>query len=394
LETRPSPDNHNNDDEYAFWLNHGQKADWPIGQPVPLPKWGSSRPPLVVSSIEEYEELTRQFENEVQTLLQAYNYDSITNFIKFYNEFKNGKCETLEFFFRKYKPPLTKNANTCVGLGLLLIGKLALLEKRFPGVKNSLYLVSCEESIESHEGYISNDYPDPWVSDKEHVMVAMQIEINGRGGVILLDPGYQIGRVITVMIDQQYPHTGRFVPSSCPQKEYCYQTMVGEKYVQWSVWNGSTKPETNLVYIGASYHSPVSVTERRNLVYNFRSLLATNSKGHLLAGVYFKAALQSTFTLFCDDDQDPTIKHRIKVPSDKFITLNEVDNEVEKILNTSSKHLKMTKVQFCNILSAVAKILEDKDFLDQMCKINDDIYKLGVDENNNNEGVNNYNLSG
>jgi len=49
---------------------------------VPLPKWGSSRPPLVVSSIEEYEELTRQFENEVQTLLQALDYDSITNFIK------------------------------------------------------------------------------------------------------------------------------------------------------------------------------------------------------------------------------------------------------------------------------------------------------------------------
>lgn len=54
----------------------------------------------------------------------------------------------------------------------------------------------------------------------------------------------------------------------------------------------------------------------------------------------------------------------------------------------------MTKVQFCNILSALAIILEDKDFLDQMCKINDDIYKLGVDENNNNEGVINYNLSG
>lgn len=41
-------------------------------------------------------------------------------------------------------------------------------------------------------------------------MVAMQIEIDGRGGVILLDPGYQVGRVITVMIDQQYPHTGKY----------------------------------------------------------------------------------------------------------------------------------------------------------------------------------------
>lgn len=54
----------------------------------------------------------------------------------------------------------------------------------------------------------------------------------------------------------------------------------------------------------------------------------------------------------------------------------------------------MTKIQFYNILSALAKILEDQEFLHQMCKINDDIYKLGVDENNNNEGINNYNLSG
>jgi len=104
--------------------------------------------------------------------------------------------------------------------------------------------------------------------------------------------------------------------------------MVGEKYVQWSVWNGSKEPETNLVYIGASYHSPVCVTERRNLVYNFRSLLATDKKGHLLAGVYFKVALQSTFTLFCDDDQDPTIKHRIKIPSANFVTLNVSHNNL------------------------------------------------------------------
>ncbi|XP_050434809.1 uncharacterized protein LOC126842006 [Adelges cooleyi] len=348
----------------------------------------------MVNSIEEYEELTIQFEHDLQTLLNTYNYDSVTNFIKFYNEYKNEKSETLEDFFREYQPPLTKDANTCVGLALLLIGKLALLNDRFPGVRESLYMVSCEESIESHEGYISNDYPDPWVSDKEHVMVAMQIEIAGRCGVILLDPGYQIGRVITVMNDQQYPHTGRFVPSSCPQKEYCYQTMVGGKYVQWSVWNGSPKPETNLVYVGASYHSPVCVTERRNLVYNFRSLLATDKKGHLLAGIYFKVAYQSAFTLFCDDEENPEIKHRIKVPSTVFTSFNEIEPAVEKILHQCSKYLKLTKIQFCNTLSALSKILENKEFLEHMCKINDDIFQLGVDENNNKEGISNYTLSG
>lgn len=79
-----------------------------------------------------------------------------------------------------------------------------------------------------------------------------------------------------------------------------------------------------------------------------------------------------------------------------FIVYNffqEVDNEVDSILGMCSKHLKMTKIQFCNVLSTLGQILEDKEFLDQMCKINDDIYKLGVDENNNNESAN-YNISG
>lgn len=69
-------------------------------------------------------------------------------FFRFYREFIRGKCDTLENFYREYNPPLTKNANTCVGLGLLLIGKLSLLDSEFPGIKDSLYLVSCEESIE------------------------------------------------------------------------------------------------------------------------------------------------------------------------------------------------------------------------------------------------------
>ncbi|XP_050544173.1 uncharacterized protein LOC126907129 [Daktulosphaira vitifoliae] len=228
-------------------------------------------------------------------------------------------------------------------------------------------------------------------------MVALQIELAGRGGIILLDPGYQIGRVITVMNDQKYPHTGRFVPPSCPRKEYCYKTVVGGKYVQWSVWNGSPEPDTNLVYVGASYHSPISVTERRNLVYNFRSLLATNETGQLLAGVYFKVAYQSTFTIFCDDEGNPSIKHRIKLPSTTFLSLSNIEPDIEKIINQCSKYLKISKTKFWNILTILAHILEDQEFVENTCKINKDIWQLvgyEVDENNNTEGICNYNLSG
>lgn len=43
----------------------------------------------------------------------------------------------------------------------------------------------------------------------------------------------------------------------------------------------------------------VDVTERRNLVYNFRSLLSRDPKGHLIAGLYFKVKEQTEeFTIF------------------------------------------------------------------------------------------------
>lgn len=56
-------------------------------------------------------------------------------------------------------------------------------------------------------GYIRSD-PSILTSEKEHVLVCLKIAIGSRSGVLLLDPGYHIGRVITVMKDQLYPNTG------------------------------------------------------------------------------------------------------------------------------------------------------------------------------------------
>lgn len=61
--------------------------------------------------------------------------------------------------------------------------------------------------------YIQNS-PDPsrapgGALEKEHVMVAIRICINGRKGVVLCDPGYHVARVVTVMADEKYPHTGK-----------------------------------------------------------------------------------------------------------------------------------------------------------------------------------------
>lgn len=65
------------------------------------------------------------------------------------------------------------------------------------------------------------------------------------------------------------------------------------------------------------YLTAVDVTERRNLVYNFRSLLSRDPKGNLIAGLYFKLKKDfDEFTLFYQDSG----KQRIKMNFATFLT--------------------------------------------------------------------------
>lgn len=115
------------------------------------------------------------------------------------------------FLFCSYDPPITPKHHTCVGLALELWTKLDELDMRFPNLTEHLYLVSCEESIDMPAEYVSfNDRLNTaaYSLEKEHVLLALKVEIHGRNGVLLCDPGYHVGRVITIMCDGVYPHTG------------------------------------------------------------------------------------------------------------------------------------------------------------------------------------------
>lgn len=126
---------------------------------------------------------------------------------RFYDEFKKSEETCLINFYRSYHPPISAEHHTCVGLSLELIHELFVLEERFPGLIERLYLASCEECVDDIISYAS-ELPDPYDSEKEHVLVALKLNIAGRSGILLLDPGYHIGRAVTVMQDCCYPHTG------------------------------------------------------------------------------------------------------------------------------------------------------------------------------------------
>ena len=114
-----------------------------------------------------------------------------------------GEC------LEEYVPPISPEHHTCVGLGLTLISKLyqSDLCDKFPGLREGLHIVSCEEAVDDPQLYVQ-DRPQQDTVEKEHVLVALRLDINGRQGMLLLDPGYHVARVVTVMADEKYPHTG------------------------------------------------------------------------------------------------------------------------------------------------------------------------------------------
>lgn len=309
-----------------------EEGAWPIGHPLPLPTWRNlSQQPYYTFTIWQYEELASNIELFVQRLLEDRNYDTVGNFLKLYNLYKTHGSNNLSEFFHRYRPIISTEHHTCVGLALELWYRLQQLNQRFPNLSNHFYLVSCEEAIDTVPEYAGMGDNIQLLADtleKEHVLLALKINVMGRVGVLLCDPGYHVARVITVMRDKTYPHTGWFTQSSedSLKKEYNYIfSTTNTKYVEWmerETRGGIQKHQVSLIYTSRPYLTAIDVTERRNLVYDFRSLLSRDTKGHLLAGFYFKVSPgNKEFTVFY---QENGRKRRVKMDFDMFLHKNKV----------------------------------------------------------------------
>lgn len=181
------------------------------------------------------------------------------------------------------------------------------LESKYPGIGKHLCVVSCEEDIDSTPSYVGPKLLEVgcYRLEKEHALTCLKVEFDGRTGTLLCDPGYHVARVVTIMTDGAYPNTGWFIQSqeNGITKEYNYSLVPSDNnFVEWketTTSNGQQKKFTGIIYVGKPYMTAVDVTERRNLVYNFRSLLSRDQKGHLIAGVYFKVLMNGDeFTIF------------------------------------------------------------------------------------------------
>lgn len=259
----------------------------------------------------------------VHRLLEETHYNTVNNFLDFHKTYKESGATDLRPFFQSYSPPINRRDHMCVSLAMEIVSRISEV---CPQLSEHLYLVSCEEAVESIQQYIMNCKElgidnAMYNLEKEHSLVAMRIIVGGREGIMLLDPGYHIARAVTVMKDQCYPHTGWFIQSQEPHltREYCYKfNNLNDEFVEWgerTTRGDQQNHDVSLIYVKTPYRTAIDVTVRRNLVYNFRSLLSRDAKGRVCAGIYFPVATDggdSMLTLFYDNPNGQSDKIKTK----------------------------------------------------------------------------------
>ncbi|XP_053610623.1 uncharacterized protein LOC128675326 [Plodia interpunctella] len=293
--------------------------------------------------------------------------------------------DNLHGFYQKYNPPIRPRKNTCVGLGMEVMKKLKVLEKDFPGITKSMMLVSCDENIQDLKDYATSS-PGPQgfliETEKDHVMVAIHVKIGDRAGVFLSDLGYHIARVVTVMADRCYPHTGWFTQSDQPhcRKDYNYQfNLHNNNYIEWherETRGKVVKERLSLVYVAKAYLSAVNVTEKRNLVWDLRSLLARDPKGNLTAGIYFPLKPKTQeFTIFFDSN---TGKQRKKLKFETFLELQKIPDAVVEEVDQCNDQLRLRDGELLSILKRLAHIMAEEEYMAELLDVNSKIVQLSA----------------
>ena len=164
------------------------------------------------------------------------------------------------------------------------------------------------------------------------------------------------------------------------RKEYQYTLASDGKYVVWrdrETRNGLESIATAIVYVSRPFLCPVTVTERRNLVYNFRSLLSRDTKGHLIAGIYFKITDNAgdNFTAFYQAGGNT---NRVKMSFSKYLDLQRRSSG-DAVIALCEQQLGLLHGRLESVLSSLAVLLADDDFRRQLLRINEDINEVACD---------------
>lgn len=138
--------------------------------------------------------------------------------------------------------------------------------------------------------------------------------------------------------------------------------------------------EMSLIYVEQPYRTAIDVTVRRNLVYNFRSLLSRDAKGRVCAGMYFPVVpnpADAQVTLFYDSVNDTQVKQKFKFSLFKDPLM--IPENVLAHLENLAPQLRMEQSELATLMGDLADSVLDGDFVKQVLEINNSITEMSAD---------------
>ncbi|CAG0894517.1 unnamed protein product [Cyprideis torosa] len=360
--------------------------EWPCHRPIPLPRWNLLQAPCQMHfhDILEFEDFVGKLDFVLQCSLATHPYNSVSNFLTFYESFKvasfNNRALSLRDHFRNTTPKLIPNRHTCVGLTLALKEEV---ETTLGIARGHFFVAACEEIVSNPEEFASRSPPNQDAVQMEHVLLALNIRIDNeeRQGLLFLDPGYHTSRVIIVMNDGVYPNTGWFRGTSSPavRRDLCFNR-VSSDYVECLVRDtrgsngaGMSVDTVNVIYVGHHFLSAVNHSEHRNIIYPRKFWIARDMKGTTTAGLTLSLErAERGINCFINGGQEQLRLLQSTDLGSMFLTRSE-------FFTSLASELKLDVTTLLSTLHQLQCVLyEDPAFISQVLNINQDVEAIGM----------------
>lgn len=362
-------------------------SGWPPGWPLPAPRWSPPPPAISFSSVASLLAFRVELDRLLADHLAQHDYDCLDVFLRFHGGYQRwrqaGATGSFEQWRRQFAVRPEPDHLTCVGLAADLVSRV---EGRGGTVGSHFYVASAEEEVTEYTEYVSGCRP-PERNENDHCLVACQVRVAGRRGVLLLDSGCHVPRTVCVMADLQPPHTGE-VPLDClsGQLRHDYRLSPNGKFVVCAISrtraDGVTSTDRSCIFVGGRFDNPYAFAEYRNIFHTLRSLVRRSSDGGLLSGLFFAlrpAERGAAVTVFWSDAAGERRRCRLPLAA---VAASELRSAAQQqALTAAGRQLRRTPEQWRRLLQQVVDALSDRTFIESVLRVNHNIlYQLAGDD--------------
>ncbi|KAF0288812.1 hypothetical protein FJT64_026696 [Amphibalanus amphitrite] len=264
---------------------------------------------------------------------------------------------------------------------------LARVAARGGTVASHFYVASAEEEIDDVEEYVAGCRP-PERNENDHCLMACQVRVSGRRGVLLIDSGYHVPRTVCVMADRLPPHTGE-LPMDClsGQLTHGYELSPNHKFAICSINRttaaGTTSTDRTCIFIGGHFENPYAFAEYRNIFHTLRSRVRRSPEGRLLSGFYFSLRPAGhgapALTVFWHGTDGQ--RRRCRLPLSELSQPELLTEPQLEALQAAGRQLRLSPDQWQQLLQRSVDALSDRKFIDRVLQVNERIlYELGTDD--------------